>query len=131
MTKTMTHTSLKRIRLELGRTPQFPSGSSRRGYEFVAPLTDEGFLSVDAWKQMQKKCTVTRFWDDEPEQYGYLRHVGKGWRFDYRPDTTDDDEPFFKLDQHALVPDNYVSVTETDGVQRPFRVVLVTPETGG
>ncbi len=126
----MSHASLKRIRLELGRTPEFPTGSSSHGYEFVAPLTDDGFLAPEAWKALRDKCTVTRFWAGEPEQQGYLRHVGKGWRFDYRPDTREDDEPFFKLDQHALVPDNYVSVTETDGVQRPFRVVLVTPEAG-
>jgi hypothetical protein len=30
--------ALKRIRLHLARSRDFPSGSSRHGYEFVAPL---------------------------------------------------------------------------------------------
>ena len=43
--------SLKRIRLELARTPDFPNGSGQHGYEFVAPLDDKGHLdSTDGQK---------------------------------------------------------------------------------
>jgi hypothetical protein len=35
-------------------------------------------------------------------------------------------EPIFKFDRHAFVPGEYVSITEHDGVTRPFRVVSVT-----
>jgi hypothetical protein len=31
---------LKRIRLELARSKEFPMGSANHGYEFVAPLDD-------------------------------------------------------------------------------------------
>ena len=34
--------SLKKIRLELARTPGFPEGSGRHGYEFTAPLDAKG-----------------------------------------------------------------------------------------
>jgi hypothetical protein len=37
--------SLKLIRLELARTPDFPEGSRRHGYEFVAPLDSTGTCS--------------------------------------------------------------------------------------
>lgn len=33
---------LKRIRLNLARSKEFPSGSTKHGYEFVAPLTAKG-----------------------------------------------------------------------------------------
>jgi hypothetical protein len=116
---------LKTVRLELARTDGFPSGSSAHGYEFVAPLNREGDLAADLWRTAKDKCTVTRFWGDEPERKGQLRHVGQGWRFDYDTRVDTDDEPFFKLDRHKLAPGNYVSITENDGIQRPFRVVSV------
>lgn len=118
---------LKRIRLELARTPEFPEGSSRHGYEFVAPVSADGHIDAAAWRTAKDHCRVVRFWGDAPEQVGALRHVGSGWRFDYIPGEEADDEPFFKLDKHALTPGAYVSVTEHDGIQRPFRVVSVIP----
>jgi hypothetical protein len=122
--------SLMRIRLEMARTPEFPQGSAEHGYEFHAPLTRDGHIDAQEWKTWKDACQVIRYWGDEPEQHGLLRHVGRGWRFDYDASDEEDDEPFFKLDRHALLPGNYVSVTEHDGVQRPFRVVSVTPSLG-
>ena len=118
---------LKRIRLELARMPEFPAGSPNHGYEFVAPMTTDGHIDPKAWKEAKGRCVVKRFWGaDEPER-GLLRHVGQGWRFDYNAGDDADDEPFFKLDRHALTPGAYVSITEHDGVQRPFKVVSVLP----
>ena len=114
------------IRLELARTPEFPQGSPDHGYEFVAPLTADSHIDAEAWKDTKDRCEVTRFWGGEL-QNGRLRHVGKGWRFDYVDGDDSDDEPFFKLDRHALTPGAYVSVTEQDGVQRAFKVVSVIP----
>ena len=37
---------LKKIILELARTPEFPNGSSTHGYEFVAPLDADGMILV-------------------------------------------------------------------------------------
>ena len=124
---------LSHIRLELGRVNEFPEGSSRHGYEFIAPLTPAGHVDVDAWRKSRLRCGVRRFWGHDREEHGMLKHVGRGWRFDYgEPDESD--EPFFKLDAHAFVPGNYVSIREHDGVTRPFKVVevsLLTVETAG
>jgi hypothetical protein len=38
-----------------------------------------------------------------------------------------DDEPIFRFDRHAFVEGEYVSITEHDGVTRPFRVASVRP----
>jgi hypothetical protein len=37
--------TLKRIRLNLARSKEFPSGSRRYGYELVAPLDEFGHVS--------------------------------------------------------------------------------------
>lgn len=117
---------LKRVRLELARTTQYPDGSSEHGYEFIAPINNNGHIESGDWNKVKQLCRVTRFAGTETEA-GMLRHVGRGWRFDYDRSSKDDDEPFFKLDRHSLMPGAYVSITEHDGVQRPFRVVSVTP----
>ena len=119
--------TLMNIRLELGRNRGAPQGDSRHGYEFTAPLTPEGHLDAAAWKTHRAACTVRSFRPGAEVRQGLLRHVGQGCRFDYVPGETSDDEPFFKLDRHVIAPDLYVSVTEEDGEQRPFKIVSVTP----
>lgn len=119
--------SLKRIRLELARTPDFPEGSRNHGYEFVAPLDEKGHFSSVEWPDAKGVCTVHRFWRDQPDERGMLIHLRNGsWAFSYEPGE-DDDEPIFRFDRHNFVEGEYVTVTEHDGVARPFRVALVTP----
>ncbi len=116
---------LKKIILELARTPQFPNGSSNHGYEFVAPLDAEGHLQADGWTKHKAACTVRRFWQGADDEAGHLIHRRDGkWAFSYEPGD-DDDEPIFRFDTHRFVVGEYVSVTEHDGVQRPFKVVKV------
>jgi hypothetical protein len=118
--------TLQRIRLELARTPEHPEGNPGHGYEFIAPVNRNGHIDAETWKKFRNDCRVSRFVGEQIEN-GVLRHVGRGWRFDYNGETTDDDEPLFKLDRHALTPGAYVSITEHDGIQRPFKVVSVIP----
>ena len=118
--------SLQAVRLELARTHDFPGGSSDCGYEFIAPLDAKGRLDAEAWRANRARCTVRRFWLDQAEENSELLHTRGGrWVFSYRPGA-DDDEPIFKFDRHAFVPGEYVSITEHDGVTRPFKVVSVT-----
>lgn len=117
--------TLMTIRLEAARGPDFPNGSSEHGYEFTVPVTKEGHLDAAAWAPNKARCTVTRFWGGH-EQHGFLRHVGRGWRFDYR-EGEEDDEPFFKLDKHAIEPGAYLTIREMDGVERPFKIVRMEP----
>ena len=62
--------SLKRIRLQLARSKQFPSGSTHHGYEFVAPIDDSGHIDPRLWHQYKEHCRVRRFWQGEDEQIG-------------------------------------------------------------
>lgn len=121
----MSKATLKKVRLELARTREFPGGNPRCGYEFAAPLDSEGRLDLELYRQRKGECRVQRFWEGEKAEQGVLLHLGRDrWVFSYAPGE-DDDEPAFKFDRHAFVPGEYVSVTEHDGVTRPFKVVWV------
>jgi hypothetical protein len=118
--------SLQKIRLELARTPEFPEGNPACGYEFIAPLDRTGHLDSKVWARDKAKCTVRRFWSHENDSHGRLRHhAGGAWAFSYREDA--DEEPIFRLDKHVFQPGAYVSVTEHDGVARPFKIVDIHP----
>lgn len=117
--------TLRTIRLELARTKDHPEGSPRCGYEFQAPLTEDGHLDAEAFKTVRGQCRVRRFWEGEDPECGHLLHLGRGrWVFSYAPGE-DDDEPAFKFDRHVFLPGEYVSITEHDGETRPFRIVSV------
>jgi hypothetical protein len=119
--------SLRKIRLELARTPGFPNGNPSCGYEFSAPLDSDGRLDPDEWSRLKDHCVVRRFWQQQGDEHGRLEHHrGNRWVFSYRPGD-DDDEPIFRFDTHAFKVGDYVSVTEHDGVVRPFRVAAVKP----
>ena len=119
--------SLKRIRLELARNAEFPNGSSQHGYEFIAPLDAKGHLDSASWPKAKAACTVRRFWNGAPDEHGTLIHRKNGsWAFSYEVGD-EDDEPIFRFDRHLFVEGEYVTVTEHDGIARPFRVVHVAP----
>ncbi|WP_374368045.1 hypothetical protein [Dongia sp.] len=122
----MSGNALKKIRLELGRTKEQPEGNPRCGYEFWAPLTADGHLDEAAYKAVKAECRVHRFWEGAMPEHGHLQHLGPDrWVFSYAPGK-DDDEPAFKLDKHRFEVGEYVSLTEHDGVTRPFRIVAIT-----
>jgi hypothetical protein len=116
---------MKTIRLELARTKERPEGDPHCGYEFHAPLTADFHLDPEAFKVSKSECRVRRFWSGEKYEQGVLKHLGKDrWVFSYAPGT-DDDEAAFKFDKHVFAVGEYVSITEHDGVTRPFKVVSV------
>jgi hypothetical protein len=123
---------LKRIRLELARSKDFPTGSARHGYEFVAPLDGNGHIDPKLWQQYRDHCRVRRFWNDEPDEIGRLVHKPGGaeharWVFDYDPNATDDDESGYRFGAHAFVAGEYVSISDDDGDMHTFQVASVRP----
>ncbi|MHA1535955.1 MAG: hypothetical protein ACTSUD_00230, partial [Alphaproteobacteria bacterium] len=87
-----------------------------------------GHLDMEEWKDVGQACIVHRFWGNEDDETGQLVHHGKGWAFSYEPGE-DDDEPIFRFDKHVFKDGEYVSVTEHDGVSRPFRVAWIRTPT--
>ena len=45
-------TDLNRILLNLARSREFPDGSSRHGYDFIAPLDLVGHIDPVLWKKV-------------------------------------------------------------------------------
>ncbi len=118
---------LQKIRLELARTKESPDGDPRHGYELVAPLDKDGHLDGKAWPSVRQLCSVRRFVPDDIDEHGLLIHSrGKQWAFSYEIGE-EDDEPIYRLADHRFAIGEYVSITEHDGVTRPFKVVSVAP----
>jgi hypothetical protein len=117
---------LKRIRLNLARSKEFPSGSARHGYEFVAPLDRKGHIDPALWR---KYCRVRRFWNGADDETGRLMHKPGGaehalWAFHYDPAPDDDDEAGYRFGSHVFAPGEYVSVRDHDDHEiHTFRVV--------
>ena len=128
---TLPHT-FKRIRLNLARSKEFPQGSARHGYEFVAPLDGTGHIDVALWRANREHCRVRRFWEGEDDEIGFLVHKPGGpehgrWIFDYNPDRADDDESGYRFGAHAFRPGEYVSISDEDGEMHTYKVAAVEP----
>jgi hypothetical protein len=125
---------LKRIRLNLARSKEFPVGSPGHGYEFVAPLDAKGHIDPQLWRKYRQHCGVRRFWNGADVEIGRLVHKPGGaeharWVFDYDDSSTDDDEAGYRFGAHAFAPGEYVSIRDDEGELHTFRVALVEAAT--
>ena len=130
---TLPHT-FKRIRLNLARSKEFPQGSERHGYEFVAPLDDKGHIDVALWRKDREHCRVRRFWAGEADETGFVVHKPGGseharWVFDYDQTAEDDDESGYRFGAHVFRPGEYVSIRDESGEMHTYLVVSVEPAT--
>ena len=125
---------LKIIRLELARDHDFPAGSRDHGYEFTAPLNNQGHIIADEWRTAREACRVKRFWSGQPDEIGHLVHKpGGSWAFHYDiHGDEDDDETGYRFQTHKFGNGEYVSIREHDDIERTFRVISVRdlPHTG-
>lgn len=126
--------SFKRIRLNLARSKEFPNGSTRHGYEFVAPLDGNGHIDVALWRTHRTNCRVRRFWEGEQDEIGFVVHKPGGpehgrWVFDYDATAEDDDESGYRFGTHAFRPGEYVSIRNEDGETHTFQVASVEAAT--
>jgi len=61
---------LKRVRLELARSREFPDGITRHGYEVTMPLDEGGRIDRATWEKTPEVCTVRRFWKGDDDLAG-------------------------------------------------------------
>lgn len=123
---------LKRIRLNLARSKEFPFGSARHGYEFVAPLDASSHIDVELWRKYRDNCRVRRFWEGEPDEVGRLVHLPGTqdrayWVFDYDGASGAGDEAGYRFGAHAFVAGEYVSIRDDNGEMHTFEVAAVGP----
>jgi hypothetical protein len=107
-------------------------GSSRHGYDFVAPLDPQGHIDPVLWKKYRDYCRIRRFWDGEDDEIGHPVHEPGGadrarWVFDYSEDEDGVDEAGYRFEAHAFWPCEYVSINGQDRKLHTFRVVTVDP----
>ena len=115
----------RRIRLELAREPGHPAGSSRDGYELIAPLDRDGRIDAALWRAHREACRVTRFRAHEDDEIGHLIHKpGGSWTFHYDISGEDDDEAGYRFQDERFAVGEYLSVKEEDK-QHTYRVVSV------
>ncbi len=125
--------ALKHVRLQLARSKEFPSGSSRHGYDIVAPLDRNGHIDPELWRKYQKECRVRRFWDNEEDAIGLLVHKPGGveharWMFDYGVGSHDEDEEAgYRFGAHTFAAGEYVSIRDHNGELHTFKVTSVEP----
>ncbi|SFO14214.1 hypothetical protein SAMN04488056_103317 [Cohaesibacter marisflavi] len=117
---------MKKIRLNLARNADYPNGSAQHGYEFVAPLNEEGFIDAESWRANRDPCRVRRFWEGEDDDHGHLVHrPGGSWAFTYDIDGEEDVEAGYRFGKHVFVPGEYVSIKDEDGELLTFQVSTV------
>jgi hypothetical protein len=117
---------LRKVRLELARDPEFPEGSNRHGYEFTAPLDEQGHIDAADWHRLRERCRVRRFRPGDADDIGHLvRKPGGSWAFHYDIHSDEeDDEAGYRFGNHAFLPGEYVSIREDDEL-RTYRVMRV------
>ena len=120
---------LSRIVMRLARNPgtEFAGGDDHRGYALTAPLTPDGHLDEDAYREARGHCQVRRFAPDEDPVDGRLARKGERWYFDYDDSSDADDEPVHRLGQHRFAIGEYVTVTDEDGRPLTYKVMEVQP----
>jgi len=120
--------TLTRIVMRLARNPgtEFAGGDDHRGYTLTAPLTPDGHLDVEAWRQLKDKCVVRRFSPDEDPADGHLARRGTVWFFDYDNGAVADDEPVHRLGEHRFVLGDYVTITDHNHRRLTHKVTEVT-----
>jgi hypothetical protein len=111
----------KNIRLELGRSSEFPTGSVSRAYLIRLPLDDCDFVDQQAFAASPSRATVRRHWAAEADERGRMVQSGEDWvmRRDGRPDR------IFQFNGTPVRLGQQISMTEPDGTVLLFKIAGV------
>lgn len=117
---------ISHIILRLARSREFPEGSLRRGYDIRVALDAGGHIDVDAWRDHRTAYGVQHFWDDEPIKHGILVHRAGGaggatWTIRYAGEDNADEDGF-RLGEHLLQRDEFVSIRDDEGIMQTYKV---------
>ena len=108
------------IRLELGKTRDFPAGSVSRAFLIRLPLDDCDAIDAAALQNSPSRASVRRHWSSDPDQCGVLTPSGGDWAM-----RCDSWERLFRLNGTPMRLGQQVDVVEPDGTILPFKVASV------
>ena len=111
----------RNIRLELGRTAGFPSGSVSRGYLIRLPLDDGDRVDRKAMDEKPHWATVQRYWSTEPDEIGTVGRADQGLALhcDGRP------ARLVRIGDRPIRLGQQVFVIDPDGTELPFKVANI------
>jgi hypothetical protein len=108
----------KNIRLELGRTNEFPAGSVSRAYLLRLPLDDNDLVDEQALQRSPHRATVRRYWSTEPDESGLVVRMDDGWAINCNGSPV----RLRELDVRPIRLGQRIAVEEADGALLPFRI---------
>lgn len=111
----------KAVRLELGRTEDFPNGSAGRAYLMRVPIDPSGMIDEVAVNDSPHQATVRRYWPNQPDRAGHLIRSLSGWRFSYVEKPPENDIP--DMPDAPIRLGECLYIREADGNDLPFRVM--------
>jgi hypothetical protein len=121
--------SWTRVRLQVARSREFPTGSTRHGYEMTMPLKPDGRIDEKTLRAAPELATVHRFWEGEGDAVGQIVHERGRWLISYEPGGPEN-EPLHRFAEHQFREGEYVSVREGAGAEHAFTVVSARPAPG-
>ncbi|HVV99364.1 MAG TPA: hypothetical protein VHB77_03425, partial [Planctomycetaceae bacterium] len=71
------------VKLELAPTGDYPKGSPAMAFPLRVPLNKAGLIDQDVLAAEPKGAFVRRFWLNEPDRSGIVRHCEAGWSFEF------------------------------------------------
>lgn len=109
------------IRLELGSTGEFPTGSVSRAFLIQLPLDDFDVVDGAALADNPSRATVRRHWSAEPDERGRLVQSGSNWaiRCLGKPDRV------LQFNGSPMRLGQQVALLEPDGKVLPLKVSSV------
>ena len=126
-----THAALRKVTLNAARSKEFPDGSIRHGYDFIAPLDRRRphrprILETASRRMFCPPLLGRRAGDARPphSSRGGPRRLDLGVRMEGGNQGSEEEEGF-RFGDHAFKVGEYVSVREEDGELQTFRVVSV------
>ena len=112
------------VKLELGRTKEFPNGSPARALLLRLPLTRDGSVDEAARAAAPRGAFVRRFWENEPDRSGTVLRNSAGWNLVFSGEPGDLNH---HLGEDPIRPGAVIELTDAKGRALPFRVVSIRP----
>ena len=111
----------KNIRLELARSPEFPTGSVSRAYLLRLPLDDNDLVDEGAFLKSPPLATIRRHWSSDPDEIGLVEKADGAWAM--RCNGTP--ARMLRLDGRRIRLGQEVTVIEPDGAVLPFWIASI------
>jgi hypothetical protein len=110
----------KSLRLELGDTEEFPSGSVGRVYLIRLPLDDDDKVDAVAFDNAPHRATCRRHWSSEPDETGRVIHRNGEWMM-----MSDGRLRTIQFGSRSVRLGEQIKIQDEGGAILPFRIASI------